>query len=64
MVIAVAILVVGLVVLVWSADRLVFGAAAIAKKLRRFAFSDRNDHFGNGLVGPRNDGVCQRGPRR
>ncbi|WP_025674476.1 calcium/sodium antiporter [Salinivibrio socompensis] len=31
MVIAVAILVVGLVVLVWSADRLVFGAAAIAK---------------------------------
>ncbi|SIO41143.1 calcium/sodium antiporter [Salinivibrio sp. ES.052] len=31
MVIAVAILIVGLVVLVWSADRLVFGAAAIAK---------------------------------
>ncbi|OOE63030.1 calcium/sodium antiporter [Salinivibrio sp. IB282] len=31
MVIAVAILIVGLIVLVWSADRLVFGAAAIAK---------------------------------
>lgn len=31
MVIAVAILMVGLIVLVWSADRLVFGAAAIAK---------------------------------
>lgn len=52
---AVALLIVGLVLLVWSADKLVFGSAALVQR-RYFTSSDRYDNPSNGFICAGNDG--------
>ena len=51
-----SLLIVGLVLLVWSADKLVFGSAALVSQHGHFTAGDQYDHFGHGFIGTRNDG--------